>query len=107
MLKILIDAVAVIGILDEQYRAYGIPAQLLNNNPLLFGTIHAWIFRTGHPVQLLEMIACHLDDEYYDGPSADCILSGIVQVLATTYLREYRLVTAATTLRRSRTAAAA
>jgi hypothetical protein len=53
------------------------------------------------------MIACHLDDEYYDGPSADCILSGIVQVLATTYLREYRLVTAATTLRRSRTAAAA
>ena len=101
----LFDAISVISVFDEQYRVYG--AALLQLHPLAIGTVHEWIFHTGCPAHVLDMIACYLDDEYYDDPSVDFIVACISQVLFHTELRGYRLVTAATSLRRSRTAAVA
>ena len=104
-ITMLFDVIGVISIFDEQYRVYG--GAPLHLHPLAIYTIHSWIFHMGCPAQVLDMIACYLDDEYYDDPSVYFIVTCISQVLANTELRGYRLVTAATALRRSRTAAAA
>ncbi len=101
MSEFLMDATAVVSTLDELYHLRAVPLR-----PGAVGLIHAWIFRTGCPVQVLDLIACDLDNEYYH-PSAAYIISCIMQTLTNTRLDGFPLAAAVAAQRRSRAAAAA
>ena len=97
------DACEAIDTLDENIRSYN--ANVLPLPRLVHGTVHINIHRTGQPVQMLDLMACLLDDEYHS-PIADSIVIGVQQVLVGTELAGYNFRRAAATLN-SRLASAA
>jgi hypothetical protein len=92
-----------IEVLDERIRFYNVPALPLPR--LVHGTVLISIHHIGQPVQMLDLIACLLDDEYYS-PNADSIIIGVQHVLVDTELAGYDFRRAANTLN-SRLASAA
>ena len=97
------DALEVIDTLDYRVRFHNAPALPLPR--LVHGTVHNNIHRTGQPFQMLDLIACLLDHEYYS-PTADSVMSGVQRVLVGTELAGYNFRRAVATLN-SRLASAA
>jgi hypothetical protein len=97
------DALDAISVLDNRIRFYNAPALPLPR--FAHATVHISIHQTGQPIQMLDLIACLLADEYYS-PTADSIMIGVQHVLVGTELEGYNFRRAVATLN-SRLASAA
>ena len=97
------DALDAISVLDHRIRVFNAPALPLP--PFIHAVVRTSIHQTGQPVQMLDLMACLLDDEGYS-LTVESIMLGVQQVLVGTELAGYNFRRAAATLN-SRLASAA